>query len=42
MKESSVEPEKPSFVMFEPGLKFIDQNGNKFVTLGGYLLYKVD
>lgn len=28
--------------MFEPGLKFIDQNGNKFVTLGGYLLYKVD
>ena len=28
--------------MFQPGLKFIDQNGNKFVTLGGYLLYKVD
>ena len=27
---------------FQPGLKFIDQNGNKFVTLGGYLLYKVD
>ena len=28
--------------MFQPGLKFIDQNGNKFVTLGSYLLYKVD
>ena len=28
--------------MFEPALKFIDQNGNKFVTLGGYILYKVD
>ena len=28
--------------MFQPGLKFIDQNGNRFVTLGGYLLYKVD
>lgn len=27
---------------FQPGLKFIDQNGNRFVTLGGYLLYKVD
>lgn len=27
---------------FQPNLKFIDQNGNKFVTLGGYLLYKVD
>ena len=27
---------------FQRGLKFIDQNGNKFVTLGGYLLYKVD
>ena len=27
---------------FQKGLKFIDQNGNKFVTLGGYLLYKVD
>ena len=27
---------------FQTGLKFIDQNGNKFVTLGGYLLYKVD
>ena len=27
---------------FDAGLKFIDQNGNRFVTLGGYLLYKVD
>ena len=27
---------------FQKNLKFIDQNGNKFVTLGGYLLYKVD
>ena len=25
---------------FQPGLKFIDQNGNEFITLGGYLLYK--
>ena len=28
--------------MFSPALKFIDQNGNRFVTIGGYLLYKVD
>ena len=27
---------------FQRDLKFIDQNGNRFVTLGGYLLYKVD
>ena len=27
---------------FNTGLKFIDQNGNRFVTLGGYLLYKED
>lgn len=27
---------------FTPGLKFIDQNGNRFVTIGGYLLYKVN
>lgn len=27
---------------FQKGLKFIDQNGNRFVTLGGYILYKVD
>ena len=27
---------------FQKGLKFIDQNGNRFMTLGGYLLYKVD
>lgn len=27
---------------FPVGLKFIDQNGNRFVTLGSYLLYKVD
>ena len=24
---------------FQPNLKFIDQNGNEFITLGGYLLY---
>lgn len=24
---------------FQRGLKFIDQNGNEFITLGGYLLY---
>ena len=27
---------------FQKGLKFIDQNGNKFMTLGGYILYKID
>lgn len=27
---------------FQKGLKLIDGNGNKFVTLGGYLLYKDD
>ena len=27
---------------FQRGLKFIDQNGNKFMTLGSYLLYKID
>ena len=27
---------------FQKGLKFIDQNGNRFVTLGGYILYKID
>ena len=27
---------------FQKGLKFIDQNGNRFVTLGGYILYKVN
>ena len=27
---------------FQGGLKFIDQNGNRFMTLGGYLLYKID
>ena len=26
--------------MFQPGLKFVDENGNEFITLGGYLLYK--
>ena len=24
---------------FQKGLKFVDQNGNEFITLGGYLLY---
>lgn len=27
---------------FQGGQKYIDQNGNIFVTLGGYFLYKVD
>ena len=27
---------------FDAGLKFIDQNGNRFMTLGSYLLYKID
>ena len=27
---------------FQRNIKFIDQNGNRFVTLGGYLLYKID
>ena len=27
---------------FQKGLKFIEPNGNRFVTLGGYLLYKID
>ena len=27
---------------FPVGLKFIDQNGNRFFTLGSYLLYKID
>ena len=25
-----------------PGQKYMDQNGNKFMALGGYLLYKMD
>ena len=27
---------------FPVGLKFIDQNGNRFLTLGSYFLYKID
>ena len=27
---------------FQRNIKFIDQNGNRFVTLGGYILYKID
>lgn len=27
---------------FQKGLKFIDENGNEFVTLGGYVLYKTN
>lgn len=27
---------------FIPGQKYIDQNGNKFMAIGGYLLYKID
>lgn len=27
---------------FQRNIKFIDQNGNRFMTLGGYLLYKID
>ena len=25
--------------MFQPGLKFVDENNNEWITLGGYLLY---
>lgn len=28
--------------VFYPGLKFADENGNEFLTLGGYLLYKTN
>lgn len=28
-----------TYKKYTPGLKFIDNNGNKWVTLGGYLLY---
>ena len=38
IKNMYIEYERP----FQGGLKFIDQNGNRFVTLGGYLLYKID
>lgn len=27
---------------FMPGQKYTDQNGNKFMAIGGYLLYKMD
>lgn len=27
---------------FQRGLKFVDENGNEFVTLGGYLIYKTN
>ena len=27
---------------FQKGLKFVDENGNEFVTLGGYLIYKTN
>lgn len=27
---------------FMPGQKYMDQNGNKFMAIGGYLLYKMD
>ena len=35
IKNMYIEYERP----FQGGLKFIDQNGNEFITLGGYLLY---
>ena len=38
IKNMYIEYERP----FQGGLKFIDQNGNRFMTLGGYLLYKID
>ena len=38
IKNMYIEYERP----FQGGQKYIDQNGNRFVTLGGYLLYKVD
>ena len=38
IKNMYIEYERP----FQGGQKYIDQNGNKFMTLGGYLLYKID
>ena len=38
IKNMYIEYERP----FQGGLKFIDQNGNRFMTLGGYFLYKID
>lgn len=38
IKNMYIEYERP----FQGGLKFIDQNGNRFMTLGGYFLYKLD
>lgn len=35
IKNMYIEYERP----FQGGLKFIDQNNNEFITLGGYLLY---
>lgn len=35
IKNMYIEYERP----FQGGLKFVDQNGNEFITLGGYLLY---
>lgn len=38
IKNMYIEYERP----FQGGQKYMDQNGNKFMTLGGYLLYKID
>ena len=38
IKNMYIEYERP----FQGGLKFIDQNGNRFMTLGGHFLYKID
>lgn len=38
IKNMYIEYERP----FQGGQKYIDQNGNRFMTLGGYLLYKID
>ena len=38
IKNMYIEYERP----FQGGQKYIDQNGNRFMTLGGYFLYKID
>lgn len=38
IKNMYIEYERP----FQGGQKYIDQNGNRFMTLGGYFFYKID
>ena len=38
IKNMYIEYERP----FQGGQKYIDQNGNRFMTLGGHFLYKID